>query len=198
MNTVELTQYALDNAFDLLEQVVSDLTQEQADWQPPGKANPIGALYWHIVAYVDQLVHEWCMAPFRHISFKDWLEAKSAKRELGMGQVPLRHSAGWQERVVIASPPENPEDPYWEVRTVREGLRVDLPALHEYARATSKVLKDWVASLTPEDLERVIDTPLGEFNLGQWLVLFIIWHINTHCGEIAALKGCQGLKGYPW
>jgi hypothetical protein len=27
---------------------------------------------------------------------------------------------------------------------------------------------------------------------------FIIWHINVHAGEIYALKGCQGLKGYPW
>ena len=198
MNTVELTQYALGNAIDLFEQMVTDLTQEQADWQPPGKASPIGSLYWHIVAYCDQLVHEWGMAPFRQIAFKEWLEAKRAKRELGMGQAPLRHSAGWQEKVVIALPPGDPEDPYWDLRAVREGLRVDLPALHDYARATAQALQSWVASLTPEDLERPIDTPIGEFNLGQWLELFIIWHINTHCGEISALKGCQGLKGYPW
>ena len=43
MNTVELTQYALGNAFDILGQVVADMTQEQADWIPPGCANPIGA-----------------------------------------------------------------------------------------------------------------------------------------------------------
>ncbi len=48
------------------------------------------------------------------------------------------------------------------------------------------------------DLERTIDTPCGEFNLGQMLESFVIWHINAHCGEISALKGCQGLKGYPW
>ena len=38
----------------------------------------------------------------------------------------------------------------------------------------------------------------GEFTLAQMLDSFIIWHINAHCGEISALKGCQGLTGYPW
>lgn len=198
MNTVELIHFSLGFAFEILEGLVSDLTQEQADWQPPGKANPIAALYWHTVAYVDQYVHEWGMAPFRYIAFGEWLEARSAKRELGMGQAPLRHSAGWQEKVVIALPPENPEDPYWDVRAIREGLRVDLPALHDYARATAQTLLSWVASLTPEDLERTISTPIGDYTLDQVLETFIIGHINSHSGEISALKGCQGLKGYPW
>jgi hypothetical protein len=175
MNTVELIHHSLGFAFEVLEGLVSDLTQEQADWQPPGKANPIGALYWHIVAYVDQIVHEW-----------------------GIGQAPLRHSAGWQEKVVIALPPENPEDPYWEVRAVRERLRVDLPALHDYARATAQTLLGWVASLSLEDLERTVPTPIGDYKLGQFLEIFGICHINNHSGEISALKGCQGLKGYPW
>ena len=198
MNTVGLIHHSLGFAFELLEQLVSDLTQEQVDWLPPGNANPIGSLYWHIVAYSDQVLHEWCMAPFRQVTYEEWFEAKRAKHELGMGQAPLRHSAGWQEKVVIALPPENPEDPYWDVRAMREGLRVDLPALHDYARATAQTLQSWVASLTLEDLERMIPTPIGDHSLGQFLEIFIIGHINTHCGEISALKGCQGLKGYPW
>jgi hypothetical protein len=198
MNTVGLIQVSLGFALEILEQVVSDLTQEQADWLPPGNANPIGALYWHIVAYCDQLAHEWGMPPFRDISHEEWLQAKRAKHDLGMGQTPLRHSAGWQERVVIASPPERPEDPYWDLRAAREGLRVTLPALHDYAQATAQALRSWVASLTPEDLERTISTPVGEYTLDQYVEIFIIWHINAHCGEISGLKGCQGLKGYPW
>lgn len=43
MNTVELISYSLNNAFGVLDMVVADLTQEQADWTPPGIANPIGA-----------------------------------------------------------------------------------------------------------------------------------------------------------
>ena len=73
-----------------------------------------------------------------------------------------------------------------------------LPVLHDYALATSQAVQEWVATLTPEDLERPIDTPIGELKMGQMLEAFIIWHINVHCGEISALKGYQGLKGYIW
>jgi hypothetical protein len=198
MNSVELIHFSLGLAFEHLEHLVGDLTQEQADWVPPGNANPVGALYWHIIGYCDQIVHEWFMEPFVDLTIEEWFEAKRAKRDLDMGQAPLRRSAGWQEKVVLALPPENLEDPYWDVRAIRQGLRVDLPALHDYAHATAQALLAWVASLTPEDLERSIPTPIGDYKLGPYLEFFIIWHINVHCGEISALKGCQGLKGYPW
>jgi hypothetical protein len=176
MSTAELIHYSLSFSFDLLQQLVSDLTQEQADWKPPGIANPISNLYWHTISYVDQLVHNW-----------------------GMGQQPpLQETAGWEDKVVLASPPVDEDDPYGHYWAVREGLRVDLPALHEYARATSQTILDWVASLTPEDMGRTVETTLGELSLAQMLELYIIGHINSHIGEISALRGCQGLKGYPW
>jgi len=92
----------------------------------------------------------------------------------------------------------DPEDPRGDLPAVREGLRVDLAALHDYARATRQAVQGWVASLTPEDMARKIETSIGELTVGQFLELYVIWHIKVHCGEISALKGCQGLKGYPW
>ena len=198
MNRIELLQFSLGAAFDVLGQVVADLTQEQADWLPPGRAVPIGALYWHAVGYSDQLVHLHCMAPFRSVRQQELQEAMRAKQDLGMGQVPLRHSAGWQEKVVLALPPENPEDPFWDLRAVRGGLKVDLPALHEYAQATAQAIQGALAALTPKDLERTISTSVGDYAMDHFLAFFIIWHINAHCGEISAIKGCQGLQGYPW
>ena len=78
------------------------------------------------------------------------------------------------------------------------GLHIDLPALHEYSGTVGKAVKDWLASLTDEDLERTLETPVGELSLAQVLTTFVTWHIDAHCGEIAALKGCQGAKGYPF
>ena len=78
MNTVELIQYSVGNAFGILKQVTADVTQEQADWMPPGLANPIGGLYWHTIASTDQIVHGW-----------------------GMGQEPLSQKAGWREKVLV-------------------------------------------------------------------------------------------------
>ena len=173
MNQVEMIQYALGNAFAILNQVVSDLTKEQADWAPPGIANPIGATYWHTVSSTDEIVHAWLA-----------------------GDAPLKQTAGWQEKVLTTSAPEPGEGGNY--LAYMQAVRVDLAALHAYAEAVAGAVQAWLDSLTPEDLERKLETPIGEHSVAQVLETFVIWHINAHCGEIAALKGCQGVKGYPF
>ncbi len=79
-----------------------------------------------------------------------------------------------------------------------QDVQVDLSELHAFARQVESTAQDWLASLTPADLERRLHTTIGELNVGQMLAAYIVWHINAHCGEISALKGCQGLKGYPF
>jgi hypothetical protein len=173
MNTIELLQYSLGNAFGILGQVTADLTQEQADAQPTGCANPIGATYWHALSGADFVVHKWCQ-----------------------GQELLSTSAGWQDRALTVSVPEPEHGGDW--LAYMRAIRVDLPTLHAYAGAIAEAAQGWLASVAPEDLERKVETPIGELNLAQLLETFVIWHINAHCGEISALKGCQGAKGYPF
>lgn len=173
MNVVELLQYSLGNAFGILGQVTADLTQEQADWMPPGLANPIGATYWHTLSGADYVVHKWCA-----------------------GTEPLSERDGWQQKVLPVSVPE-PEhggDYYSYMRAIR----VNLPELHAYAKVLAAALQDWLGSQTPSDLERTIQSPIGELSVGQLISTFVIWHIDAHCGEISALKGCQGAQGYPF
>jgi hypothetical protein len=171
VDTVELLQYTVGNAFSILEQVTADLTQEQADWMPPGLAIPIGAGYWHAISGTDFLVHSW-----------------------GMGQAPLSQTAGWEEKVVLHQDPI----PEGEHGADLRSIRIDLAAMHDYARAVTATVEGWLATLTAEDMERKIDTPVGELNLAQMLETFVAWHINAHCGEISSLKGCQGVRGYPF
>jgi hypothetical protein len=171
MNTVELLSYSLSNAFGILGQVAADLTQEQADWIPPGTANPIGALYWHTISSVDHTVHKWCQ-----------------------GVEPVSHQAGWHQRVLLAGEKGNGRETLEEMRAIR----VDLPLLHDYARTVAEVTQNWLASLQPQDLERQMHTPLGDLKLAEFLETFVIWHIGAHSREISALKGCQGARGYPF
>jgi hypothetical protein len=173
MNTVELLQFSLGNAFEILGQVTADLTQEQADWQPPGLANPIGATYWHTVTGADEVVYRWAL-----------------------GQEPLRQRENWDERVLKVTAPEPDHGGDWQV--YMRTIRVDLPALHEYTQAVAADLQGWLGSLVPEDLERVLETPIGEYSVAHMLSVFVVWHIDAHCGEISALKGIQGSKGYPF
>jgi hypothetical protein len=170
MNANELLNYAYGNALGILGMVTSDLTQELTDWEPPGTANSVGSLYWHAVAYLDHVVHEW-----------------------GTGQVPLGYRDGWREKVLL-EPPDVPQGQ----PPVLQGVRVDLAALHEYAKAVQEAGQSWLGQLSEADLDAKIETGVGELSLGQMIELYVLWHINVHCGEIAALKGCQGVKGYPF
>ena len=158
MNTVEQLQFSLGAAFDILGLVTADLTQEQADWQPPGTANSITSVYSHILTYVDYYVRTY------------FIEGQP------------------QPQTVESRP-----DELW----LRD-VQVDLSELHAYADQVRNTAQNWLSSLAPEDLEPKELTTAGEISLGQAVELFLIWHLNAHCGEIAALKGCQGLKGYPW
>lgn len=171
MEPVEMLSYSLSSAFDILGQVTADLTQEQADWIPPGVANPIGALYWHTISGADQVVHQWCQ-----------------------GAAPLSQREGWQGRVLLSGAAGGGQETLEEMRA----MRVDLPALHDYARAVAKASQSWVSSLQPQDLDRELQTPIGDLTLARMLDTFVIWHVNAHCGEISALKGCQGARGYPF
>jgi len=173
VNTVELTQYALTNAFDILGQVVGDLTQEQANWIPSGCANPIGASYWHAVSGADEVMCRWVL-----------------------GQEPLHQREGWRDKVLAVSAPEPEGEEGW--LAWMQTIRVDLLFLHEYTKATAAMLDTWLGSLTPADLDRTIKTPIGDHNLAEVVETFVVWHINAHCGEISALKGCLGAKGYPF
>ena len=102
MNAIDLLKYSMGNAFGILGQVAADVTQEQADWVPPGIANPIGATLWHTVSGADMIVHKWCA-----------------------GQTPLFESTDWREKVLLASGPEGERG---ETREHMLSIQVDLPA----------------------------------------------------------------------
>jgi len=149
---------------------MQDVTQEQLDWHPPGKANPLGASYAHSVCAEAGIVHH-----------------------LLVGDLPL-YEGEWKGKTGIS-------DPRWgsEFEWARE-VKVDLEAAREYAHAVYSFTDDYLASLEPSDLERVID--LTEQGMGQKKVAFIFdsllsSHASNLTGEISTLKGLQGLKGYP-
>lgn len=157
MNTVELLQYSLDFAFEVLGLVTADLTQEQADWQPPGVASSITANYSHIITYMG------------------WILEKSL--------IPCDDSLFQEDR---------------PAETVLQDVQVELFDLHKRASEIRKAYQDWLSSLTPADLDVELKTSVGPLNVGQTVEIYVVWHINVHCGEISAIKGCQGAKGYPW
>ncbi len=80
-------------------------------------------------------------------------------------------------------------------------MRVDWPTFRLYAQAVYAASDSYLAGCTAGELGRQFD--LSAFGLGaqslNWaLYNLVIGHAVSHAGEIAAVKGVQGLKGHPF
>lgn len=74
----------------------------------------------------------------------------------------------------------------------------DTGLIMEYAEAVSAATKEYLDRLKPEDLEREIETPRGLRPLSARIGIYLVAHKFQHAGEMAALLGCQGVKGLPF
>ncbi len=169
MTTVDLLRAPISDTHDWLEATMSDVTPEQAHWQPPGIANPIAAVYAHVIVGADVGVNTILngQAPLIH---RDW-NGTAGLSEL----MPVGDWHGWAKKV-----------------------RMDLDVFRRYARSVYDAWGDYLDALQPADLERPVDLSafqMGQRSLGGYLAVQIE-HFSGHCGEIACLKGLQGVTGY--
>ena len=156
---------------------MADVTPEQAHWTPPGIANPLGATYAHCLVSEDFVIN----GMFRR-------------------QRPLV-AAAWASRTGLSEPMPAPASPAWsDYAAWTRRVSVHLDSLREYARAVRAETDAYLASLSDADLAQPLDLSglgLGQQTVGSALTVLVLNHIGTETGEIAVLKGLQGLRGYP-
>ncbi len=172
MRAQALLQQQLAGYHDVLEQTIADCEQETLDKNLPGATiTCAGSIYAHCVFSEDEILH-------------GMLQGKPA----------LYRAQDWAGRAGV-EPPSTPDfAPDWG-RTVK----MNLPAFREYAKAVYGATDAYIAALSDADLERKVQTGF----IGEQTVAFVVsnilgWHVAEHTGEIAALKGVQGLKGLPF
>ena len=176
---VELVRQTLKDAHDSLEGTMNDVTEEAAHWQPQGKALPLAVAYGHVIVSEDMILNGWIR-----------------KSKLLIDQ-------GWSDKMGL-NLPHPAMDADWEKNFVEwsKKLKMDLKKFKEYAQAVYKQSDDYLAGLTDKDLfEQKIDLSvwgLGDWTLGRFILRFMISHVDNLTGEISAVKGLQGLKGYPF
>jgi hypothetical protein len=171
MDSVSLLRSQFKFAHDWLEGTMEGVGEHEAHWIPAGMANPIGALYAHIALSEDALL------------------SGALKQE-----APLAMSS-WVGKAGISEPP--PADNNWGEWSKR--VKVDVPAIREYAHAVYGRTDEILSNLKSEDLGRELDLTqmgLGKMTVGTF-VSILLANANNHCGEIACVKGLQNLKGYP-
>lgn len=104
-----------------------------------------------------------------------------------LGTETIFATGGWQSRLGF--------DPsaQWQAPA-----QADVEAGRAYAAAVQEATRQYLGNLGPNALEQEIDTPRGRQPLVNRLNVYLVSHKLMHAGEIAALLGCQGVKGLPF
>jgi hypothetical protein len=171
MNAIETLRESIQWGHELLEMVMADVSDDEARWAPPGLANPIGALYAHALLGMDGIVN-------------------------GMlkGGAP-RFATEWAGQLG-AIPPQMSLTFEWARR-----IQPDLAALRKFGQTALADTEAYLDQLQDADLDRLVDlssVELGSRRVSWILNALLASHLNNMAGEISALKGVQGKKGYPF
>lgn len=171
MSRAALLRSQLKDAHDALEGTMQDVTPELFRTPAPGMANAIGERYGHLATGEDNLIHG-----------------------VLQGKPPLMSST-WQGRTGI-SEPRFGTDPEHARR-----VRTELAGVRAYAAAVYAASDAYLASLSDADLDRPVD--MSRIGAGQvpvsWVISrLVIGHVYEVHGEISAIKGALGVRGYPY
>ena len=176
MDAIDLLRYQTKLAYSWLEMTVSDVTEDQANWQPAGIANPIGATYAHIFMTADE-------------DFNIHLKRRNAM-----------HSSGdWSGRIGLSEMPVDEFD--WDWHDWAASVRVDWDTFRTYAKAVEARVLGYTDTVTLDELAAPVDMSawgLDWKGLDVYLVHGVN-HIFLHGGPDlsgpAPIRIGAGLKG---
>ncbi len=172
MEWQELIIDGYERVLQVLEKALDGLTQDDLNQQPHPDCNSMGWLTWHLTRVQDD-----------HIADLT-------------GEPQLWVSDGWHARFNCAPDPKetgfdhSPED-------IGAFKSPDVPTLLEYHRAVLERTKGYIATLSPDELERELDEPWYQPlpTVGVRLVSIMSDNLQ-HAGQVAYLRGL--LKGKGW
>ena len=171
MSTVSMLREQLKTSHEWLEGTMEGVSQEHADWQPPGTAPSIGSRYAHAVLAEDAMISV-----------------------ILQGGAPMFGSS-WAGKTGISDPQ------FIATEEWAQSVEVDVEQARVYGQAVYANSDAFFADLSDDDLGRVVDLTeqeMGKWSLDAFLVSLVISHVHDIMGEISATKGFQGLKGYPF
>lgn len=175
VTTQSILRAALEFAHQtVMEGTMADVDQELANRPTDGKANPIGACYAHAIGAEDAIVNG-----------------------ILKGEQPL-FAGSWAGRTGMDRPMPWPGVVEGDTGEWYHSVQVDLPALRQYAQAVYANSEAFIGSASDETLAREIDALGMRMPLATLFEIFVTGHCNSLAGEISAIKGTFGKKGYPF
>jgi hypothetical protein len=147
--------------------ILAGLTDQQLNWQPPGTANPIGVSWLHLLTVEDGFIQTTIQGKPRLWESQDWT-ARTGIR-------PRASDESW-DRV--------------------KQTQLTVAPLQAYGAAVRAATDAYLAGVTADELDRAVAANNTEMPVAVLLTMMVC-HSAGHAGDIAAVKGVQGLKGLP-
>jgi hypothetical protein len=163
MEIAELLSDSLGRVRDDMPPLVDGLDVDQLAWRPDDQSNSIAWLVWHLTRIEDDHV--------AHVA--------------GIEQVWT--SQGWYDRFGLPFPAG--AHGYGHSPAEVAQVRVGADLLAGYHEAVATMALEYVGSLEPSDLDRVVDERWDPpVTLGVRLVS-VVNEVNQHVGQAAYLRG---------
>jgi hypothetical protein len=169
MDTVAFIRQLIDSVRRQTDDSMKDMTVEQFNWTPPGTASPISAIFIHLLNGDDYFF-----------------------QTIIQGKPKLWEEGGWDEKTGVQDTPDFGGN--WEAF---KHMTLALEPVLAYQRVVFAATDSYLDTLTPDELERKVKFAGGEHSVAA-MIIHTTCHSLCHAGEIAALKGIQGVKGLPY
>jgi hypothetical protein len=146
--------------------IIQELTKDELIWVPPGLANSIGTTILHVLTGEDRLI-----------------------QSVLQGKPSLWEADRWYEQIGVIRLPVRGDD--W---TGVDLISLQVPAVFIYAQVVEQATTNYLRLLNDNNLEEQVEV-YGQEQTRAEALFSIIIHNTSHAGEIAALKGLQGIRG---
>lgn len=159
----ELLRDAFTRLIEHVEELTDGLTDEESSYRPTPQANSIAWLIWHSARCQDLQLCD----------------------VAGVEQVWTRD--GWAERFGLDL--SRNDDGYGHSAADVAKVRAPADRLAGYYRAVHKVTLEYIATVTPEELDRIVDTRWNPPVTASARLVSIVDDCAQHLGQAAYLRG---------
>ena len=176
LTTLDIIKNQIKESHEILEKTVADIKDEHWHKDPGGLAHTLASAYAHAVFSEDGINH-------------------------GMlqGKAPLYKTA-WSNKTGASEPmPEMDEHWHENHGTWVKTVKLDLEQFKKYTQAVYEATTAYLETVTEPMLEEMVDLgSMGQYTRAHILTNIIASHNHNLAGEISAIKGVFGVKGYPF
>ncbi len=170
LTQLEVIQEGLDGMHALLDRAVPDLSAEQWNARPADHGVSAFFSLWHYVRTEDNIVN--------------WVAQR---------QPTVWLNGGWDEHFGLHRTSQGTGMTKAQADAV---LLTDVDAWLTYQQQVWIATRDWVTTLTPDDLDHeIVIRPTPPMTIWQALTGMLLYHGYRHVGEVEHARGLLGLGG---